>query len=57
MAAHPGFEGWERALFHIDEAMSWEAVRDLQQMQRSLILVSMIAHMEPLEDRDKGATF
>ncbi|MCF8005634.1 MAG: hypothetical protein K9L32_15790, partial [Chromatiaceae bacterium] len=27
---------------HIDEAMSWEAVRDLQQMQRSLILVRNI---------------
>ena len=21
-----GFEGWDRALFHIDEAMSWEVV-------------------------------
>ena len=26
-------------LFHIDEAMSWESVRDLRQMQRSLLLV------------------
>jgi len=42
VVAHPGFEGWERALFHIDEAMSWEAVRDLRQMQRSLILVRNI---------------
>jgi hypothetical protein len=42
VAAQPGFEGWERALFHIDKAMSWEAVRDLQQMQRSLVLVRNI---------------
>lgn len=40
----PGFTGWERALFHIDEAMSWESVRDLKQMQRSLLLVRNILH-------------
>ena len=27
-----GFEGWDRALFHIDEAMSWETVRNLRLM-------------------------
>ncbi len=26
-------------LFHIDEAMSWESVRNLRQMNRSLLLV------------------
>jgi len=25
-----GFEGWDRAIFHIDEAMSWEVVRNLR---------------------------
>ncbi len=30
VAENPGFNGWERALFHIDEAMSWESVRNLR---------------------------
>jgi hypothetical protein len=45
VASNPGFEGWERALFHIDEAMSWESVRNLRQMQRSLILIRNILHL------------
>ena len=36
---HAGFTGWDRALLHIDEAMSWESVRDLRSMRRSLLLV------------------
>jgi len=44
VAENPGFDGWERALFHIDEAMSWESVRNLRQMQRSLLLVRNILH-------------
>ena len=27
-----GFEGWEKVLFHTDEAMSWETVRNLKLM-------------------------
>jgi hypothetical protein len=27
---NPGFAGWEKALLHIDEAMSWESVRNLR---------------------------
>ena len=46
VVAHRSFEGWERALFHIDEAMSWESVRDLQQMQRSLVLVRNLLHQD-----------
>jgi len=42
VSEHPGFDGWERALLHIDEAMSWESVRNLRQMQRSLLLVRNI---------------
>ncbi len=34
-----GFPGWDCALFHIDEAMSWESVRNLQTMHRCLVLV------------------
>ncbi len=39
VAEQAGFPGWERALFHIDEAMSWESVRNLQTMHKSLVLV------------------
>ncbi|MBT8126994.1 MAG: hypothetical protein KJP15_05880 [Gammaproteobacteria bacterium] len=39
VAEQAGFPGWERALFHIDEAMSWESVRNLQNMHKSLVLV------------------
>ena len=39
VADNPGFTGWERVWFHIDEAMSWESVRNLRQMSRSLLLV------------------
>jgi hypothetical protein len=42
VAEHPGFDGWERALFHIDEAMSWESVRNLRQMHRGLVVVRNI---------------
>ena len=42
LAENPGFDGWERALLHTDEAMSWESVRNLRQMQRSLLLVRNI---------------
>ena len=34
-----GFPGWKRALFHIDEAMSWESVRNLKTMSKCLVLV------------------
>jgi hypothetical protein len=42
VAENPGFDGWERALFHIDEAMSWESVRNLRRMQKTLLLVRNI---------------
>ncbi len=47
---NPGFNGWERALFHIDEAMSWESVRNLRQMHRSLILVRNILQRADVPD-------
>jgi len=37
-----GFDGWDRALFHIDEAMSWEVVRNLRQMSPLLLIVRNI---------------
>ena len=39
VAEQAGFFGWDRALFHIDEAMSWESVRNIQHMRKSLVLV------------------
>ena len=39
VAEQAGFPDWDRALFHIDEAMSWESVRNLQHMHKSLVLV------------------
>ena len=39
VVAAAGFPNWERVLFHIDEAMSWESVRNLQTMHKRLVLV------------------
>jgi hypothetical protein len=39
VAEQAGFPDWDRALFHIDEAMSWESVRNIQHMRKSLVLV------------------
>ena len=38
-----GFPDSERLLFHIDEGMSWERVRDLKSMKETLLLVHNIA--------------
>jgi hypothetical protein len=53
VADNPGFHGWDRALFHIDEAMSWESVRNLRAMQRSLLLVRNI--LQQADDLPEGA--
>jgi hypothetical protein len=34
-----GFEGCDRVLFHIDEAMSWETVRNLRRMPPLLLII------------------
>ncbi|MBN2034009.1 MAG: hypothetical protein JW836_12085 [Deltaproteobacteria bacterium] len=39
-----GFEGWDRALFHIDEAMSWENVRKLRGMPPLLLIIRNICN-------------
>jgi len=39
---HP-FPESERLLFHIDEGMSWESVRNLSRMRKSLLLIQNIA--------------
>ena len=40
---HAGFPNWERLLFHIDEAMSWETVRHLERMEPLLLLIRNLA--------------
>jgi len=42
VAEAAGFEGWDRALFHIDEAMSWEVVRNLRLMPSLLLIIRNI---------------
>lgn len=37
-----GFEGWDRTIFHIDEAMSWETVRNLKRMPPLLLIIRNI---------------
>jgi hypothetical protein len=37
------FPGAERLLFHIDEGMSWESVREPEKMRKALLLVHNIA--------------
>ena len=38
-----GFQNSDKLLFHIDEAMSWECVRNLKLMKETLLLVHNIA--------------
>ena len=33
------FDGWDRALLHIDEAISWETVRSLNRMLPLLLII------------------
>ncbi len=37
-----GFNRWDRALFHVDEAMSWEVVRNLRLMPPLLLIIKNI---------------
>jgi hypothetical protein len=36
---NPGFPGWEKVLFHTDEAMSWETVRNLKLMPPLILII------------------
>ncbi len=38
-----GFDGSDRLLFHIDEAMSWECVRAFNQMKPLILVIENIA--------------
>lgn len=50
-----GFAGSEKLLFHIDEAMSWESVRDLGRMKSALLLVSNIIAQSNTPDDIEGS--
>jgi hypothetical protein len=56
-----GFKGSDRLLFHIDEAMSWESVRDLQLMKPLILVIENIANQsaasEELRDHIKNVRF
>jgi len=43
VVTHFGFHDSERLLFHIDEAMSWESVRNLKKMKSTLLIIQNIA--------------
>ena len=43
VAEQAGFTGWDRMLFHIDEAMSWETVRRLERMEPLVVLIRNLA--------------
>lgn len=38
-----GFPDSDKLMFHIDEAMSWESVRNIKQMKSTLLIVQNIA--------------
>ncbi len=47
--SHP-FPGSDKLLFHIDEAMSWESVRNLSQMRNTLLLIQNLAQTNQAPD-------
>jgi len=38
-----GFTNADKIIFHIDEAMSWESVRNLEQMKATLLIIHNLA--------------
>ena len=45
-----GFPGSDKMIFHIDEAMSWECVRDLNRMYRLINLIHNLAKQNEAPD-------
>ncbi|MCA1795736.1 MAG: hypothetical protein LC660_18045 [Desulfobacteraceae bacterium] len=39
VADNAGFSGWKKVLFHTDEAMSWETVRNLKLMPPLVLMI------------------
>jgi len=49
-----GFPDSDKLLFHIDEAMSWESVRNLERMKSTLLLVQNIITKSDAPEEIKG---
>ncbi len=50
-----GFPDSDKLLFHIDEAMSWESVRNLNRMKSTLLLVqNIISQSDTPEEIKEG---
>ena len=47
---HFGFPNSDQLLFHIDEAMSWESVRNLKRMEATLLVIQNIASQNSSHD-------
>ena len=45
-----GFENWGRVLFHTDEAMSWETVRNLNRMPPLLLIIRNLCIQNRADD-------
>ena len=46
---------YSQLLFHINEAMSWESVRNLKHMKNTFVLVQSIAQQINVSDESNGA--
>lgn len=44
------FPGWDKLLFHIDEGMTWESVRNLEQMRKTLLVIHNMAAQTEVPD-------
>jgi len=50
-----GMNNRNRLLFHVDEAMSWECVRDLERMRTLTLLIrNIVSQSEPPSDVVQG---
>ena len=45
-----GFQNSDKLIFHIDEAMSWECVRDISSMEPLILLIDNIAKQSDAPD-------
>ncbi len=50
VVASAGFKGWDRVIFHIDEAMSWEVVRNLRRMPSFVLIIKICMQGRAPED-------
>lgn len=45
-----GFTNWDSMLSHIDEAMSWESVRNLSHMRNTLLIIRNLALQNKVQE-------